>query len=123
MGDDKREAANRGFTKATRALMRAAAEEVSVSPSPAAPARSALSALLSTLLEDDTGWLRMVPDGGSKAVYLKWKWTAGKLAGRYVMAVGDVWQLEYLLALLADKRDAAMTGTGHSTKDRPYDGE
>lgn len=66
------------------------------------------------------GWFRLVPASDGKTVYLKWKWTAGKLQNRYVMTVGQPHELGELLGLLVEKVRAAEAGTGVSSLDKYY---
>lgn len=69
------------------------------------------------MLTDDTGWMRISPAEGGKLVYLKWKWTAGPLSNRYVMAVGAPNEWPLLLDLLEEKKRAAEEGRGPSAAD------
>lgn len=82
-----------------------------------------LKAALMALLSDDTGWLRAVPADGGDTIYLKWKWTSGKLSNRYVMAVGEVQEMGHLFMVLLAKKFDAEVGTGRTTPDKWHDAQ
>ena len=82
--------------------------------------RRVACATLSHLFMRDDGWLRAVPTADGKSLYLKWKFSRGKFAGYYVMAVVEVWQWDYGLTLLADKLEAVDMDIKKPTKDTPW---
>ena len=56
--------------------------------------------LLSLISHRDDGWLRWVRKRDTDTIYAKWKFTAGRRHNTYIMAIGQVWQVEYILQLL-----------------------
>lgn len=92
---------------------------------PAGAAVAGSSILLTPLYEllrRCDGWLRVSPADEGKTVYVKWKWTVGPLANRYVMAVGTPSELLHLFALVVEKAEDAETGRGPTSQDKYYNG-
>jgi len=66
------------------------------------------------------GWLRAVPDFDTGRLYVKWKFTAGRYAGHYVMAVHTLWSFDEAVSTLLDKLDAVDSGARRPTRDNYY---
>lgn len=66
------------------------------------------------------GYLRCIPDGEQKQVYLKWKFTSGEHCGRYIMAVVSPWSIMEGHILLVDKLRRVYEGTYATSADKPY---
>jgi hypothetical protein len=90
--------------------------------SPHEPSAHTLQAgpTLARLVDRFDGWLRIVSDGDTGQVYIKWKFTRGHWRGHYVMAVVQYWQLGYGFQLLLDKLAAVEEGTFKPTLDTPF---
>jgi len=83
-------------------------------------ATSPLAQALFYLLLRDDGWLRAVPQENGKTIFLKWKFTNGKFAGKYVMYVITDGDLPAGFAGLFDKIARAYQGTHTPTPDTPW---
>jgi hypothetical protein len=68
----------------------------------------------------DDGWLRAIPDGEGKTAYLKWKFSRGKFAGCYVMAVVRPWDWADGFRMLEAKILTCYSGSRKPTPDRAY---
>lgn len=66
------------------------------------------------------GWMRWTSDGEGKTLYLKFKWTSGKLRNRYVMAVIQWWQIKYGVSLLYHKVNEAEQKNGKGSAEDKY---
>lgn len=77
--------------------------------------------LLGTLLNRDDGWLRIVPDSNGKVVWWKWKFTAGKWSGRYVMVRAEQDQHTDAMHILCKKLRMVDTANLIPTRDSYYD--
>lgn len=75
--------------------------------------------LVQLMLRDD-GYLRCIPDGAKKVIYLKWKFTMGPHRGSYVMVVVSPYEIEEGHILLLRKLNGVYDGTFHATVDRAY---
>lgn len=92
-------------------------------PSPHRPADNALEALNSALAwfcGRTDGWLRMVPDRDSDAVWLKWKFTSARWPNHYVMVRAQSWQMPFAFLELKRKVVEVDQGERAPTLDRPY---
>jgi hypothetical protein len=81
----------------------------------------ATSEALDYLAQRDDGWLRLIPSRDGHPVYCKWKFTSGRYANHYVMALGQWWQMDYILAMLIHKIEEVDVGIlRHLAKDTLY---
>lgn len=76
---------------------------------------------LTALGERQDGYLRIIPDGAAKSLYIKWKFTKGQWRGYYLMSVVEVWDVEHGLLLLRQKIDSVDVGVKNPVKDTAYD--
>lgn len=72
--------------------------------------QSGAGAYLGELSQRDDGWLRWTRKRDTDTVFAKWKFTHGSHARHYVMAVGENWQVDYILQLLLLKLDKVDAG-------------
>lgn len=90
-------------------------------PSPHEPVD--LQQFLTTLTyftSNDHGTLKVNRSYQDGKLYVKWRWVRGNLAGRAIMAVGQNWQLPYLIAVLYERYVKAVTDGEGTFEDRYY---
>ena len=75
---------------------------------------------LRTIVCRQDGWLRVVPDYDAARLYWKWKYTAGRYDGHYVMYVGDMGDMNSAVVGLLEKIEKADIGELKPTKDKYY---
>lgn len=76
---------------------------------------------LQWLLTRGDGWVRLTSTLDMKTVYAKYKWTSGNNRGKYVMAVGTVDQMAWVLCLLRHKALEVDRGERSPSQDTFYD--
>jgi hypothetical protein len=77
----------------------------------AATRAARLANAMAYLVDRDDGWLRLIPSRDGSKAYAKWKFTAGRYSGSYVMVLVQPWNSMALPLLLVDallKVDAGM---------------
>jgi hypothetical protein len=78
------------------------------------------TASLYRLASRTDGWIRIAPDGEGKAVYIKYKFTHGPFAGRYVMVLAQLEQMRWAFDLLEEKIEEVEQGVRSAIVDRFY---
>lgn len=79
-----------------------------------------LPSLLYAMAMRDDGWLRFIPSGDGKALYVKWKFTRGRFAGRYCFVSGKPEQYRKLLVTLWEHIEECYDGIRKPTYDTAY---
>lgn len=64
------------------------------------------------------GYLRYIPDGDQKKVYIKWKWSTGRWSGHYVMSVVDITDIGAGLFFLRRRVQEVEDGYRTPTRDQ-----
>lgn len=86
----------------------------------ASPEGLALLELLVSYAEREDGYLRTIPDGEYKFVYLKWKFTRGKFSGKYAFVSGASTNIASLMWTLREHIDDIYAGRRNPHADRDY---
>lgn len=77
--------------------------------------------LLLRYAQRDDGYLRIIPDGEQKFVYLKWKYTRARWIGHYCFVSGEYHRIVALLDTLETILDRVDEGQYRPSRDRRYD--
>lgn len=91
-------------------------------PSPHRPADNAPVALLEALqwlIQQDCGWMRIIPVPDENAVWLKWKFTSRTWPNHYVMVKCQTWQIAFGTLELKRKVVEVLNGEKAPALDRP----
>lgn len=82
----------------------------------------AINEVLHWFITRDDGYLRLIPDGEGKYIYLKFKYTRGRFIGHYAFVSGYPDDAAGLLWRLRAQIDSHYNDTVKPTLDRPYEG-